>query len=1001
MKIPTNTRVWLIVAVIGSMVILLDNKPSIRASIDEPVILVPQLGHVDFFLYRPMSAAVLSPNNFTIATAGGDGSIKFFDVASGLLIRSFSAHANGVQAIAYSPDGKQLASGGGDGKVRLWDVETGQLLRTLEGHKTPVNCVAFSFDGDTLASGSGSYGNVGSVADNTIRLWDVRTGQSAGILVGHQASIESVAFNAEGTSLVSGSLDNTLKIWSIREQRLVRTIPTEATYSLAFSPDGKRIASALSKRVVFWDVQTGSQIKEINHSHYTATVLFTPDWRAMAIANELWDPEKGVKVRSLEARESGYSLAVSNDGTLLVTESNNALMLWDLRGPARLHSFRQTPGLTTGLAFSKTGDKLAWGRKDHVYIWNLTTGQLHRNINAHTNEVNEIAFSPNINEVAFSPDGQSLASCTDTELKIWSVSDGRLLRDLNSTQKFGDFRSVQFSPNGKLLAVGGAVDEDQAAIAILNPTTGRLIRTMAIRLSRPSTPGLARLSHARPLPGGPSMVVHSLSFSPDGRSLVSGDEDANVILWSVKNGRRLKTMKGHDSAVNSVAFSPNGKRIVSGSFDQTVKLWDVRTGSTLRTFKSHHDRVTSVRLSPDEQTIVSGSLDRGVRLWSANDGRQLALLENHEAAVTFVGFSPDGRIAASSSLDGRINLWSTSSKTLISTILSFDDFSWINFTPDGFYNSSPEALKHVAWRVGSRVYPGNSFAAERLNPQLLLARLTGSVPTPIEKPPTFSPITELGEAIPVAESEKKLMNDWKDHRFYALVIGNNQYRHLPPLETAVKDATELKDILEQRFDFKVKLLVNATRDDIITELQKYENLPKNSSLLIFYAGHGLYIDFGTQKEGVWQPVDAENTNRSRWIRSGEILDSIKLNTALHILIISDSCFAGTLLNRGNAYVPINERPEVLFELMKRPSWTLVASGGNEPVADLGEDGHSVFAHALLKGLQTIPQNIFTMDYLFRNFLYEQVQEKLRQEPKIRPIPGFEDDGKFIFVRRRR
>jgi hypothetical protein len=87
--------------------------------------------------------------------------------------------------------------------------------------------------------------------------------------------------------------------------------------------------------------------------------------------------------------------------------------------------------------------------------------------------------------------------------------------------------------------------------------------------------------------------------------------------------------------------------------------------------------------------------------------------------------------------------------------------------------------------------------------------------------------------------------------------------------------------------------------------------------------------------------------------------------------------------------------------MKRPSWTLVASGGNEPVADLGEDGHSVFAQALLKGLQNIPQNIFTMDYLFRNFLYEQVQEKLRQEPKIRPIPGFEDDGKFIFVRRRR
>jgi WD40 repeat protein len=994
MNISHTIRISLVAGILVFTTIVKSNQPPSQAQLDQTIALVPQVGHSDFFLYDGISEVAISPTNTTIATGGGDGSIKFFDITSSLLIRSLTAHLNGVGAIAYSPDGKQLASGGGDGKVRLWDVDSGMLITTFEGHKTPVNCVAFSFDGNTLASGSGSYGDVGSASDNTVRLWNIRTKQPAGVLNGHQASVEDIAFNGEGTLLVSGSLDKTIKIWALNNNNALRTIQTEATSSVTFSPDGSTIASAVSQRVVFWSVGTGAQIRQITHAHYTGSIRFTSDWRLMAVRNELWNPYTGVKVKSFQGRQNNFFLAISADGTLLASRDNNTLVLWDTQRAVPLFQFHQPPGLTTGLAFSRAGDKLAWGRKNQVYIWNLRNNSLERIINAHKFDVNEVAFSP---------DGQQIASCSDGELKIWSVSDGRSLQDLSdSSETIGDFQTLQFSPNGKLLAVGGAVGDDQAAVGIWNPSTGKLLKTITIPTNSPSAPIRKRSrAHALAMPGGPSVVVHSVAFSPDGKLLVSGDENGNVILWNVKTGRRVRMMKEHDSTVNSVAFNHKGTRIASGSFDQTVKIWEVSSGRALRTLKPHQDHVTSVRFSPDDQTIMSGSLDRGVRFWNVTDGKQLALLEDHESAVTFVGFNPGGKIAASSSLDGRIDLWSTSTRTLISTIFAFDDTSWINFSPDGFYAGSPKALDHIAWRVGNKIYPSAAFASERSNPQILLARLSGAVPPPVQKPATFSPIAEFGEVIPFTEFEKKMMNDWKDHHYYALVIGNNKYLNLKPLNTAVNDATELAQLLEQRFGFTVTLLKDAKREQIINELEKQENLPKNSSLLIFYAGHGQYIDFGAQKEGVWQPVDAEDNNRSKWIRSAEILESVRLNSSLHTLIISDSCFSGTLLNRGSGNPVFNERPEVLLDLMKRPSWTLVASGGNEPVEDFGQDGHSVFARALLNGLRSIPQNIFTVDYLFHHFIHDQVQERARQDPKIRPIPGFEDDGKFIFVRRRR
>jgi len=960
---------------------------------EEEIALVPQLGHVAFYLNAGITAVAISPDKKTAATGGDDGSIKFWDLPSGILSRSIRAHIGGVGALAFSPDGQILASGGGDRRVRLWNIRTGQVEKTLEGHETRINCLAFSLDGELLASGSGSYADTGTVSDNTIRIWSAHTGLPRQILRGHHQQIISLAFNGEGNQLASGSFDKTIIIWSIATGQPLRSIGTEATNSLSFSPDGKRIASAAAQRIIFWNANTGGQIGSINYQSYTSRVAFTPDWHFVAIDGELWDVATGVKIRSLvEVDGRFHVIAISNDGSLIVRAGYSGFVAWDAMNGTVMNNISSNPAFTTGVVFNKSGDKLAWSRNSAVYVWDINAGRPQNVFTGHEDFVNEVAFSP---------DGQSIASCSDTEIKLWSLTTGKLVRNVVGAANGVDgYQSLQFSPNGSILAVGGSINDEKEGVTLWSTRTWRARRTLVIK--EPEIIGLIRRAHPSPVPGGPATEVHSVSFSPDGRFLAAGAENNNVVIWDLNRWREFKILSGHDLAVNSVAFSHDGKRLVSGSFDQTVKVWDLSRGQVSNSMNQHHGHVTSVRFSPDDQTVLSGSVDQAVRLWSAVDGKSLATLEAHDGPITFVAFSPDGKLAVSTGFDGLVNLWSVANKVLLSTILTFDDRSWINFSPDGFYSGSPEATKHIAWRRGDAIYPGEALASRRLNPDLLRARTLGASPPVVARSSVFSPIKSAGEVIPLAESEKKLMEDWKDHKFYALVIGIGHYKHFDPLETSLKDALDLKRVLEERYDFEVKLLPDATKEQILGELERYEKtLTPNSSLLIFFAGHGIYLDLGDRKEGVWLPVDAKSDNRYNWIRSTDILESIKLMSASQILIVSDSCFSGTLFTRSAPLPQVNERPEVLFNLLKRKSWTLVASGGNEPVDDRGEDGHSVFARAVLKALKTVPQNVFTIDYLFHKFIYDDVKDHASQEPKIRPIPGFEDDnGSFVFMRRR-
>jgi predicted nucleic acid-binding Zn-ribbon protein len=242
--------------------------------------------------------------------------------------------------------------------------------------------------------------------------------------------------------------------------------------------------------------------------------------------------------------------------------------------------------------------------------------------------------------------------------------------------------------------------------------------------------------------------------------------------------------------------------------------------------------------------------------------------------------------------------------------------------------------------------------------------------------------------------------------YHALVIGNNDYKLLRPLKTAVADAREVARVLEQDYGFRVRLLVNATRYDMLAALNEMrERLTEKDNLLLYYAGHGELDD--RNQRGHWLPIDAEPNSTANWISNVAITDVLNSMTVQQLLVVADSCYAGTLtrssLGRLEGGLSESERLRLLSIMAHQRSRMVLTSGGVEPVLDSAGGGHSAFAQAFLGILRSnvgvLPgQELFGHLRLRVASVADRVQ--MRQVPEYAPIKyAGHESGDFVFVRK--
>lgn len=244
--------------------------------------------------------------------------------------------------------------------------------------------------------------------------------------------------------------------------------------------------------------------------------------------------------------------------------------------------------------------------------------------------------------------------------------------------------------------------------------------------------------------------------------------------------------------------------------------------------------------------------------------------------------------------------------------------------------------------------------------------------------------------------------------FHALVIGNDDYQQLPDLASPPNDVTELARLLEQRYGFRVTLLRNATRYQILSALnQLRETLTSEDNLLVYFAGHG-ELDEVNQR-GYWLPVDAERSSNANWIPSTAITDVLNIMRAKQVMLVVDSCYAGALtrssVGRLGTSMTEQERTHWLRTMAARRARTVLTSGGLAPVMDAGGGKHSVFARALLEVLAA-NEDILDGQRLHREVAarvaYAAANLAFDQVPEYAPIQhAGHEAGEFFLVPRGR
>ena len=470
--------------------------------------------------------------------------IRLSDVRTGSLRHQiFTGHTHWIQSTAFSPNNRMLASGSHDNTVRLWNVSSGQPLKTLTGHTGGVHSVVFSPDGNTLASGS---------RDRTVRLWDAHTGQHRQTLTGHTDWVFNVVFSPDGNTLASGSRDGTIRLWDVRTGVLRQTLTGHTSWvnSVSFSPDGLMLASESRDGTVrLWDVRTGVLRQTLTgHTGWVSSVVFSSDGTTLASGSyddtvRLWDVGTGVLRQTLigHTREV-TSVVFSSDGTTPVSGSvDGTIRLWDVSSGQPFKTLTGHMGGVYSVVFSPDGHTLASGSDDDtVRLWDVETGVLRQTLTGHTN---------NVNSIVFSPDGSTLASGShDDTIRLWDVETGVLRQTLTGHTDY--IYSVAFSADGSTLASAGRDN----AIRLWNVGTGVLRQTLM----------------------GHTSWVNSVVFSADGNTLASGSWNGEIRLWDVETGVLRQTLTGHTtSAVRSLSFSIGGNILTSGRADGTILLWDV------------------------------------------------------------------------------------------------------------------------------------------------------------------------------------------------------------------------------------------------------------------------------------------------------------------------------------------------------------------------------------------------------------------------------------------
>jgi WD40 repeat protein len=553
---------------------------------------------------------------------------------SGKLIPESKGHLASVIGVALTNDGRRVISASLDDTVKVWDRKTGTELLTLRGHRLGVYSVSVSANGKRALSAS---------LDKTLKVWDLRTGREVRTIKdAHSRAVACAVLSPDGRKAISASWDKTMKLWDLDNGVSLRTFKghSKCLNSVAVSSDWKIAVSASEdKTLKIWNVETGSIVRTLKgHTADVWAVAITPDAGLAVSASEdktlkVWNLKTGRKPRTLKGHTSAvYGVAISSDRRFAVSCSDDmTLKVWDLRNGRVLHTLEGHSLTVMSVALSADGKSAVSCSYDaSLKIWDLTTGSEIRTLKGRSDALNAVAISSDGRFALFASD--------DKTIKIWDFEAGACIRTLSIHSR--DVCDVAIRGDGRLAA---SVSGDET-LKVWDVGTGEEIRKM---------------SHGS--------WVNGIAVSADFKLAVSACDDNVLKVWNLDTGEELRTLRGHRSSAYAVALSADGRLAVSASYDATLRVWNVEKGRSIHKLKGHREPVTCVVLTLDGRLALSGSDDGSIRTWDLNNGQNIRTVEAHSDSVSYLAISNDQKCIASASWDKTVKVWDRSTGSLTAT----------------------------------------------------------------------------------------------------------------------------------------------------------------------------------------------------------------------------------------------------------------------------------------------------------------------------------------------
>jgi WD40 repeat protein len=531
-----------------------------------------------------------SADETTIITGDNKGVIKTWNAETGEPLMQLMGHNTHINDICFDAAGNQIASMAQDSGIIIWDAVTGKKKLSIP-LKTFIigNTISFSPNNNYLLASTFTSTTVYEtknftkqyelkgtihlneginfssplnksfllIDENDLLLINLQTGKEILRLKGHSSSIKAASFSADGKMIITGSHDQTARLWDAFTGKLLQELSGKSS-QVKFAAFGK----------------TDDEIIGVYADHCL----------------RIWDSKKAAFKETVVRNTSPFTAyALSPDKKRIIAGSQDgSLIFWDYDKEKKPLTVKKHSGKVNSIEFNNDGTRFISSSDDSTgIVWNTANGQLIHILKGHAGPLMHAAISYDGNKAITASFGMGA--------KLWNLHTGQLISNLGNPG--GLCMQTSFSPDGKRIIIA-AFDN-----VLLFDSLGNFIaQTEKIQA--------VRISFAKFSPDGNYLIVVFKNNIPGlyayALNLATG---IPVIL------------KGHKAQINNLAFSSDGKKLLTASEDKTIICWDYTTGKVLNSFNGHNNSVNVVRFSKDDQYIVSASDDNFLKVWKVDDGK--------------------------------------------------------------------------------------------------------------------------------------------------------------------------------------------------------------------------------------------------------------------------------------------------------------------------------------------------------------------------------------------